>query len=161
MDLLVNRIKENDRLVFLIKFLNQSITFIVYLLYPTILVKLYIQKQDFLIILLLLPMITFIILSVFRKWYNAPRPYEVYGYEPILSKETEGSSFPSRHVFSIFVISTGITFLYPVLGVLLLILGFVLAMCRFFGGVHFLKDVLVGALAGIIPWIIVWAIGLI
>lgn len=161
MDRLVNRVKENTVYVNLIKFFNQSITVIVYLLYPSILIKLVLDKDQFAWILFLLPMISFVLLSVFRSWYDAPRPYEVYDYEPILSKETKGNSFPSRHVFSIFVISTGITVLHSYLGSVLLILGFILAMCRYLGGVHFLKDVLVGAFSGILPWLIVWAIGLI
>lgn len=54
--------------------------------------------------------VSFIGVSYFRKKFDAPRPYTVYNYEPIIKKEKEGNSFPSRHVFSAFVIAT--TFIY-------------------------------------------------
>ena len=50
------------------------------------------------------------VVSVSRKIINEPRPYEKYGVPPVLDKDTSGKSFPSRHVFSVFVIAvTGVT----------------------------------------------------
>lgn len=161
MDLIVNRIKARPNIAKLIIALNQSITTLVYILYPVILLMLIYKKDTRFWFLFVVPMISFVILSVFRKKLNAPRPYEVFDYEPILKKETEGASFPSRHVFSIFVISSGIFYIQPILGSVLLVFGVILALCRFLGGVHFLRDVIAGALCGIFPWVLLWAIGLI
>lgn len=50
------------------------------------------------------PAVSFILVSVFRAKLNARRPYEVYQFQPLIPKDKCGNSFPSRHVFSIFVI---------------------------------------------------------
>ena len=99
-----------------------------------------------------MPLGSFVILSALRKGINAPRPYEVYETSPLIPKNTKGKSFPSRHVFSIFII--GMTFYYccpaPELGIVILILGIFLAILRVVSGVHFIKDVVAGALLGIL-----------
>ena len=86
--------------------------------------------------------------SYFRKKFDSPRPYTVYNYEPIIKKEKEGNSFPSRHVFSAFVIAT--TFIYAnlELGICLFVISCMIAVLRVIGGVHFPKDVIVGAITG-------------
>ena len=86
--------------------------------------------------------------AYFRKKFDAPRPYTVYNYEPIIKKEKEGNSFPSRHVFSAFVIAT--TFIYAnlELGICLFAISCLIAVLRVIGGVHFPKDVIVGAITG-------------
>ena len=53
---------------------------------------------------LLVPGISFGAVSLFRWAFRAPRPYEVFETTPVIKKNTKGKSFPSRHVFSIFVI---------------------------------------------------------
>ncbi len=157
MDILVENVKKKSYLVFLIKFFNQSITTIIYLLYPLILIYLGINKDMRGIALFFIPLIFFVLLSFIRKKINGERPYVIYNYEPILKREKPGESFPSRHVFSIFIISTGIYTIFPKLGIILLVFGVILALCRFLGGVHFFKDVFVGALCGILPWVL-WAL---
>ena len=65
-----------------------------------------------LIIYLAIPGISFVAVSIFRKCYNAKRPYEIYDFKPLIPKDTIGKSFPSRHVFSIFVIGTTLLYHY-------------------------------------------------
>lgn len=154
MDKLVNKIKLNKTAVKLIIFFNTSITFIVYLIYPILILYLWIEKDVRLKEFVLVPLSSFVLLSIYRKAKNAPRPYEVYDYEPILNKNSKGESFPSRHVFSIFVIASAVFYIYPIFGSILLSMGIILAMCRYLGGVHFLKDVGFGALFGILTWVL-------
>ena len=94
--------------------------------------------------------VPFVALSLARRAIDAPRPYEVYGLEPLIPKESRGKSFPSRHVFSICVIGTSLLYLAPPLGAALLALGALLAAARVLSGLHFGKDVLVGALIGVL-----------
>lgn len=89
-------------------------------------------------------------LTLLREKLDRPRPYEVYGLEPLIPKETRGKSFPSRHVYSICVIGTSLMYLDPPLGALLLALGALLSAARVVSGVHFPKDVLAGALIGVL-----------
>lgn len=94
------------------------------------------------------------LLSVFRYVYCAPRPYEVFDLPPMLNKNTKGKSFPSRHVFSAFVIAFTVFWYYPVPGAILGVLGVIMATVRVLGGVHFIKDVVVGAVFGIISGVV-------
>ena len=87
-------------------------------------------------------------LSKLREKINAKRPYELYGFKPLIKKDTNGLSFPSRHVFSIFVIGGSIWVINKILGTIILIMGLFLAIIRVIMGVHFPKDVIAGAVIG-------------
>ncbi len=102
--------------------------------------------------------VPFVILSAARHKLDLPRPFEVYGLEPLLPRESRGRSFPSRHVFSICVIGTCFCYLTPWLGIALLALGALLAVLRVISGVHFPRDVLVGAAFGILSGFIGFAL---
>ena len=98
--------------------------------------------------------VPFVLLSAVRHALDLPRPFEVYDLEPLLPRETPGRSFPSRHVFSIFVIGTCFCYLEPWIGGGLLALGAVLSALRVLSAVHFERDVLVGAAVGILSGVI-------
>ena len=99
-----------------------------------------------------MPGISFVLLSLFRKGVNRKRPYEFFGTPSLIPKKTQGKSFPSRHVFSIFVIAMSWLYLFPwePAGVILLAAGLLLAALRVLAGVHYLSDVVAGALIGIL-----------
>lgn len=143
-------IRKRKLLVISLNVLDKLITAITFLCYPLLLGYLFLNKSDLLIPAVLVPGVSFTVVTVFRRLYNSKRPYEVYSFEPVISKNTLGKSFPSRHVFSIFII--GMTFMQVQvdLGIWFMLLGVLLAVIRVFGGVHFIKDVTVGAAAGII-----------
>ncbi len=105
--------------------------------------------QDFLRVVLVCGS-SFAALSLFRRAFNAPRPYEVFGIPPVIPKETKGKSYPSRHVFSIFIIGACTCVLFPWVGAVLCGLGFLLAAVRVVTGVHFVKDVLAGCIIGLV-----------
>lgn len=96
------------------------------------------------------PAVFFVGLSLFRRLYNAKRPYELYDFKPLIPKETIGKSFPSRHVFSIFAISTTLLYHYSFVGMILMYMGCFLAVIRVITGVHFPKDVIAGGIIGIV-----------
>ncbi len=137
---------------------NKAITYAIYLAYPALICWLVFasctsgfadtSQTVLLLKAVLVPATGFALLSVFRKAVNAPRPYEVFDLPPVMPKGTKGKSFPSRHVFSIFVI--GVAFLaccpLPWAGPAILVLGVLLACIRVVTGVHFPKDVTAGAL---------------
>ena len=99
--------------------IDSILTKIAYIAYPVLLAALYLQKDTGLARAVLVPGISFVVISVFRYLYCAPRPYEVFDLPPVIPKDTRGKSFPSRHVFSIFII--GMTFFWkmPLAGVLI------------------------------------------
>ncbi|MBE6537001.1 MAG: phosphatase PAP2 family protein [Ruminococcaceae bacterium] len=94
--------------------------------------------------------VPFIALSVMRVLINAPRPYELFEFYEKKPKGKSGRSFPSRHVFSVFVIGTVLVPSNALLGIGILVLGAMLAAMRVLLGVHFIRDVAAGALIGTI-----------
>jgi membrane-associated phospholipid phosphatase len=139
--------------------LNSVLTKAVYALYPLLLIYLAVyhltDKEPGFVPALLVPGISFVLVSIFRNWYDAPRPYEIPGAKPpLIKKDAPGKSFPSRHIFSIFVIAVTFFWVWPVPGILIGIAGVLLAWSRVAGGVHFPRDVIAGALIGVFSGVI-------
>ena len=98
--------------------------------------------------------VPFVIVTLARRFINAPRPYELYDFYDKAPKKKSGSSFPSRHAFSVFVIGTVLTFAYPIPGAALLTLGLALCTLRVLCGIHFIRDVVAGALLGAVSGVV-------
>lgn len=136
--------------VTVVRWSGKLITYLTVFVYFAAILFLLWNRDMRLVPFLLTPAISFTGVSLFRAKYGAARPYEKYGFLPLLPKDTRAKSFPSRHVFSIFVIATAVCYIHWIPGSILLLLGVVLAVLRVVTGVHFPKDVLAGALIGII-----------
>lgn len=95
------------------------------------------------------PAAAFAALSAYRRHRDAPRPQEALGITPLIAREGTGRSFPSRHVFSCFVIAGSWLVASVPVALALMALGVVVAVVRVVGGVHFPRDVLAGALVGL------------
>lgn len=134
----------------LLNITNHLLTGIVFLGYPVFLLCLFLQNDPFLPRAIFVPAISFAAVSFFRRVHNAPRPYEKFGIPPVLAKNSLGKSFPSRHVFSVFIIAATIFQIYPAIGVFLLAAGVILALIRVLGGVHEPRDVIAGAMTGLV-----------
>lgn len=155
---LINAISSNRQVKSLICTASKLITASIYIAYPALLAWLlalgFTENQAFFstaIQAFSVPAISFVLTSILRNAVNAQRPYEVLNIKPAISKKTKGKSFPSRHTFSIFVI--GVTFCaccpMPAIGCVVLALGVCLAVLRVLAGVHFVRDVVAGAVLGI------------
>ena len=132
------------------RLLSSLITGIVFVSYPVLLVILLLQSRfSELLPAVLVPGISFVLLSFLRGRVNAPRPYEVWGIEPLVPKETRGHSHPSRHLFSIYVLAMVWASFYPPVGLTFLVLGVYLGWYRVYTGIHFTRDVLAGAVCGL------------
>ena len=138
---------------------NKIITDAVYVAYPCLLAWLAYAAvtgtagaAGTLLRAVLVPGISFALVTVLRKAINAPRPYEVFDAAPVIPKDTRGNSFPSRHAFSIFVIAMTFCACCPLAwaGPAMLAAGALLAAIRVVSGVHFPRDVVVGALLGVL-----------
>lgn len=134
--------------------LNHMLTALVFCVYPLYLFMLFTDKNPWLWRAILVPAVSFVGLSVVRKIINAPRPYENLTCRRYWKKTQKGKSFPSRHVFSVFIIAMTIFYEHPGAGVLLGIIGLLLGIVRVLVGVHEPKDIILGALAGIVCGIV-------
>lgn len=90
----------------------------------------------------------FFAVDLLRKKINAPRPYELYDFYTVPPKAKKGCSFPSRHAFSAFAIATALCFYSPLFGGILLALSALMCGTRVLLGIHFIRDVICGALIG-------------
>ncbi len=93
----------------------------------------------------------FVAVSLFRRLFNAPRPYELFDFAELglpVPKSRRGSSFPSRHVFSAFLIGSILWFREPVFGFAVIASGALVAISRVLLGKHFVRDVIAGAVVG-------------
>ena len=98
--------------------------------------------------------IPFVIVTIARRIINAPRPYEMYPFYDAAPKNKKGSSFPSRHIFSVFVIAAALVAYAPVAAALLAVCGILLAVMRVLLGIHFIRDTVAGAILGIVSGVI-------
>lgn len=130
--------------------LDTLLTLVTFLAYPVFLLFFLYTEGWSALRYFFVPAVSFLLVTVFRSLVNERRPYERFDFRPVLKKNTKGKSFPSRHAFSIFMIA--MTFLQedPRLGRTFLIGGVILAVLRVLGGVHFIHDVVAGALLGVI-----------
>ncbi len=100
--------------------------------------------------------IPFLTVSVMRHIINSDRPYQVYdftAFTDLVPKSRGGVSFPSRHVFSVFLIGVLALGCSPLLGAVLLALGVLMAAARVMLGIHFIHDVAAGAAIGMLSGI--------
>lgn len=146
--------RDDPRLLKVLVVGNKVETYLFYVLYPLLIAILAATANPLLLKALLVPAVAFVVVSAFRKLYNAPRPYEQLEIDPLIKKDTLGKSFPSRHVFSVYMIAMAwLPFCFPV-GVVLLLLGVDMMFIRVVGGVHYPQDVLAGALCGILAGVL-------
>ena len=140
--------------------LNKTITlitkyspYIPFILYPILLIYLFIIKHPLLLPTFIKPSIAFISLSIFRKIINRKRPYEIYNYKPLLSHKS-GQSFPSRHTLSAFIIALVCLDISLTLGIIMLVLAIIIAVSRIIAGIHHISDVIVAIVFAFIVYII-------
>lgn len=97
-----------------------------------------------------IPAVLLVIVTIFRKLYNAQRPYEVYNITPVVPKDKKGQSMPSRHTACAFAISMAVLHINLIAGIVMLFLAVLVAVSRVICGVHFIKDVVAGAIVAVI-----------
>lgn len=128
---------------------NTLIVWIMYIAYFSLLLWLIIAPQS-LWPFIVIPGGSFVLLSIVRRQLNYARPYEKWPIKPLIPREGRGESMPSRHVFSAVMIALCVWLIQWWLGLILLGLALTLAFIRVIGGVHYPRDVIVGALCGLL-----------
>ncbi|MBQ3665051.1 MAG: phosphatase PAP2 family protein [Lachnospiraceae bacterium] len=100
--------------------------------------------------IVLVPVITFLACTVFRKFLNKSRPYERMEIHPLIIKNKKGQSFPSRHTVSAVIIAMSALYTNVVFGVVMLFIAMIVGALRIMAGVHYVKDVVAGILMGVL-----------
>lgn len=147
-------IREYPKRIRFVRCVDRILTAVIVVSYPVFLLWLLLEKNVFIVRAALVPAVSFFVLSAVRSRIHAPRPYEKFGIPPVLPKDTMGKSFPSRHVFSAFMIAMTFWVRFPWQGVAFGVCGVLIAVIRVAGGVHEPKDVIAGAFCGILCGVI-------
>lgn len=143
-----SRIRSNT-----VKALHDVLPLMMYIFYPLQLICLGINEgwdSNSFLRFALIPLGTFVFVTILRAIINAPRPYEVYDYTPVVRKATEGKSFPSRHTASAFIIAMAFLSVSFSLGIIMMLIALGIAVIRIVAGVHFVRDVVAGAAMSLI-----------
>lgn len=130
----------------LFKFLYKLLPTIVFESYIILNIWLLYNRDHRIYKVILIPFFIFVFISIIRKIINKPRPYTVLNIEPLVAKDKVGESFPSRHVLSVSIIAVACFYINIWLGIILTILTILIGIIRVLSGVHFIKDVIFGAL---------------
>lgn len=139
---------------------NALLVILMYIAYPVLLWHVYRQTGSFFAPLFLrvlgVPAVSFLLVTVVRSSINRPRPYESHAIRPLLPRNKQGESLPSRHVFSSTVIAMTYLYLYPAWGMMFLLVSLLSALVRVLAGVHYPSDVLAGFVIGVGAGLAFW-----
>ena len=153
---MADKIRAVPGLLPVILMLNRILTAIGFIAYPALLLKIGFDSfgtgriPGLLIWYIAGPSAFFVLLSLYRRKKDVPRPYQALNIDPLIHKETMGRSFPSRHIFSLAMIAL---LWYPFslpLSLALIVSTILLAVIRVASGVHYIRDVIIGGLIGIL-----------
>lgn len=121
---------------------------LVYLLYLGMLAWLALHRSEQFWPAVIVPAAAFLVGTLVRRVIDRPRPYAALGFAPLFPKDKPGQSMPSRHCFSAAAIAGAAWFVLRPLGIVLAVLGVLIAVCRVVTGVHYISDVLAGLAFG-------------
>ena len=151
----------------LLNLVNRALTLTMYILYPLMIVYLLLTgfrsggaagAIDRALPYILVPGISFVLLSIVRNRLNWKRPYEEHDLQPLIQKNTKGQSMPSRHVFSCTIIAMCVLSMNLPAGIVCLLCSLILCVVRVLGGVHYPRDVAAGLIIGLIAGSLLFAI---
>lgn len=154
MEAVLKRIYSSRRTTLSLKIISHVSAFVCAAAFAAVLVYSYFSEPLVALKIAIFALVPYIIVSIIRKIIKAPRPYELYEFYETPPKNKTGQSFPSRHVFSAFVIAILSYAVSLWLSIALFVLGICLAVSRVLLGIHFIRDVAAGALIGIISGIV-------
>ena len=150
MQRVLRRVYSSRRMSVSLKIISHDSVLISVAAFILVLVTSYLKEPMLALRVALAGGIPFVIVTVIRRAVNAPRPYELYSFYDVPPKNKRGQSFPSRHVFSSFTVAVLSVTVSPILTAVLALVSLLLAMSRVLLGMHFIRDVVCGALIGIL-----------
>ena len=154
MEKTLRRVYENKGLTLALKIFSHIVGAFSVVVFGVMLVFYYKSSLSAAIAYLAALGLPFALVSLIRLLIDAKRPYQLYDFYDVKPKKKSGSSFPSRHAFSAFAIGTLALFSHTALGIILLVLGALMCVCRVLLGMHFIRDVACGAIIGAVSSVI-------
>lgn len=142
-----------------LKFLYKLLPMIMFVAVPVLLiVKAFMGLDHDFLKMIYIPLGVLVGVTVLRKIVNKPRPYEKYETESVIKRDGKGQSFPSRHTASAFIIAMSAIPVSVPAAIALLIISAVIGLTRIFAGVHYIADVIMGALISLVTGFVFFVI---
>lgn len=91
-----------------------------------------------------------------RFFYHHARPFDVYGFSPLISES--GNSFPSGHMAFFFALAVVVHYVNRRWGIWYFVLSAVVGVARIYVGVHWPLDIIGGVVVGLIAGFAVHAL---
>ena len=139
-----------------LRLVSRGAVALVYLLYLGMLAWLAWHRMGQFWPALVVPAAAFVVGTLVRKVIDRPRPYTALGFAPLFPKDKTGQSMPSRHCFSAAAIAGAAWYVWQPLGIVLAVLGCLIAISRVVTGVHYISDVLAGLAFGAVFAAVGW-----
>ena len=125
---------------------ERYLPFLMYITYPFCLAVLILCWDPHFWSMFFVPLIVFLLVTILRKRIGRKRPYEALDIIPLVAKERNGQSFPSRHAASAVIIAVSFFSLNLWLGAAAMVVASLIVVSRPLCGLHYWGDVLGGAL---------------
>ena len=154
MERILRRVYSAPKISRSLKIISHAASFVCAGAYIAMLVFAFVESYVFAIKLAVAGAVPYVLVTVIRRLINAPRPYELYGFYEKKPKDKKGQSFPSRHTFSAFSIAALACVFSVWLTVALAAVGISIAVARVLLGMHFIRDVVAGALIGVLSGVL-------
>lgn len=150
----MNFFRKNTAAFTALKIVYKYLPLVIFASYPVMLICEWIFMREAFLKILCVPAGVFLLVTILRRLINEQRPYEKYGVPSLFGKTTKGKSMPSRHTASAFIISMAILYLNFCIGIIFLVISALIAASRILSGVHFVRDVAVGAAISVLCGIV-------
>ena len=95
-------LRGHPRRIRLVCLFNHTLTGFTFVLYPAFPAAAFLEGQHFFLRALFVPAVSFAAVTVFRRIFNTPRPYEKFGLPPAIEKIRPGNLFPAVMSFRIY-----------------------------------------------------------
>lgn len=146
--------KNNKAANRILKVIYTALPLLVFISYPLLLFFTFFWKKDAFWETLIVPAAVFVLVTILRKIIKEQRPYDYYGVAPVIGKKSEPDSMPSRHTASAFIIAMTMLSVNAWAGILYMAVAMLISLSRIFAGVHYVRDVIVGAAIAILCGIV-------
>mgnify|MGYP003226871258 CR=1 FL=1 len=134
----------------MLKFVYKIFPLTVFASYPILLVYTFLWQKDLFLKSLTVPAGVFWGITLLRIIIKEERPYVRYGVAPVFAKDSK----PSRHTASAFIIAMAILRFNVWAGIAYLFIAVMISVSRVCAGVHYVRDVIVGAAIAILCGIV-------
>ena len=143
--LFINKSLANSFLDFVVFYIDK----LPYVVYTALVLFSIVKNRSLAILLLVSLVLTGLFIPQIKEMIGRDRPYETLDARVLVTPGTE-KSFPSNHAVQAFLAATLVFGYYRRIGIILFVFATIVSLGRVYIGVHYISDILGGAVIGIL-----------